>query len=173
MTKLFNILAFLFVCSLPFSATAGEKKVNPYMQEKIDKRKAEIKRFDTNKDGVLQEKELQGSLDQKFMAADTNKDGILTQAETDAVLGKYKADQQKANKDPKKYNPKQTDYYSNRMENRYKASDKDKDGNVSKDEYKEYMGRRLDGLDRNGDGIVDSNEYRTEEEKAPLPSRKK
>jgi hypothetical protein len=142
------------------SPCIADEEVPTNIQRKYDRRLEEMKLLDKNKDGVLQAKELQGSVNNKFDAADTNKDGVISPEERQAAIGAFKEKGQETYGNT-------TDKKAKRLENRYNNADTNEDGQVSEQEYNAYFGGRYQNFDRNGDGIVTEKEYRSDVEKVP------
>ena len=163
-----KILPLLMIFAIA-PAWAADKKGEPpeYLQKKHQMREAEMKSFDANKDGLLQVEELARGIDKRFVSRDLNKDGFLSSGEVQGHISKYKA--QKSGT----YSEKRVSKYSKRLEGRYKASDGNEDGMISKEEYRNYMVPRLKGRDKNKDGVLDKTEYRLEEEELPKPKKKR
>ncbi|MCE7887025.1 MAG: hypothetical protein DYH13_05920 [Alphaproteobacteria bacterium PRO2] len=157
MKRLLLLSTALAFVALPCFA---DEDVPTNIQRKYDRRQEEMKVLDKNKDGVLQAKELQGSVEKKFDAADTNKDGVISPQEREAAIGSFK------NKAQETYG-NTTDKKAKRLENRYNNADTNEDGQVSKQEYDAYFGGRYQNFDRDGDGIVTEKEYRSDVEKVP------
>ncbi|PZP55188.1 MAG: hypothetical protein DI586_07675 [Micavibrio aeruginosavorus] len=164
-------LASFLLVSVPMAATAGEKekekKTPEYIQQKYDRRVEEMRTFDKNKDGILQVEELKASSARKFKAVDTNGDGIITEEEREVSLGVFKT------KMTESYNKPLADSQANRIKNRYKNADTNKDGKVSAEEYQTYMNNHQANFDRNGDGMISIEEYRMDGEKLPSAYRQK
>ncbi len=167
MKKFILVFNILFMSCIGFSAFAKEKKIPKNLQEKYDRRVEDMKRFDTNGDGILQSKELSLSAETKFNSSDLNKDGILSEEERSAFLGQFRADTTKS------YNKALAGNEANRINNRYKNADSNKDGNLSKYEYESYMSNHQANFDLNADGVISKDEYRTDGEKVPSYYRKK
>ena len=158
---LLTVLALSFL-SAPSIAMADDKKEVPeFLQKKYDRRVEDMKRFDKNKDGILQADELRESSAAKFDAADTNKDGIISEQERAASLEKFKSQTTDS------YGEALSKSQANRIKNRYKNADANDDGNISKEEYQSYMGNHQMNFDRNGDGVISKEEYRMDGEKRP------
>lgn len=143
----------------------GDEDIPTNIQRKYDRRLEEMKLLDKNKDGVLQAKELQGSVEKKFDAADTNKDGVISEQEKAVALGAFKNQKQETYGNTVDKNVK-------RLENRYNNADSNEDGQVSKQEYDTYFGGRYQNYDRDGDGVITEKEYRTDSEKLPRAYKK-
>ena len=71
------------------------------------------------------------------------------------------------------YNKPLADSQANRIKNRYKNADTNKDGKVSAEEYQTYMNNHQANFDRNGDGMISIEEYRMDGEKLPSAYRQK
>ncbi|MBI2235078.1 MAG: EF-hand domain-containing protein [Micavibrio aeruginosavorus] len=156
-----GIISLAAVCLLPVQAQAQEQKRIPeYMQKRYERRMEDITLFDLNKDGVLQVDELKKGTATKFDLADTNKDGVLSPEETAAAVARIQSGEQGVYGNSARQ-------YANRLKNRYKIADKDRDAQVSRQEYEAYMTRHQENFDRNGDGIISPEEYRADEEKVP------
>lgn len=129
--------------------------------KKFDARQAEMKKFDTNGDGILQASELSASSGDKFDAADKNKDGTLTPDEMEASLEAFKAEQGKAQ------GQGMANEQAARLKNKYRQADTDGDDVLSAEEYKTFMDARQGTFDQDGDGIISPDEYRGDGEKLP------
>jgi Ca2+-binding EF-hand superfamily protein len=162
MAKTVRMIVMVSLLSISSIANADDKKEVPeYLQKKYDRRVEDMKKFDQNKDGVLQVEELQASPTTKFDAADINKDGVISQQERADLLDKFKSETGAS------HGESLSKSQANRIKNRYKNADKDDDGNVSKEEYQSYMSKHQMNFDRNGDGMISKEEYRMDGEKLP------
>lgn len=138
----------------------ADEEIPSNIQRKYDRRLEEMKLLDKNKDGKLQAKELQGSVEKKFDAADTNKDGMISAEERAAAIGSFKSKAQETYGNT-------TDKKAKRLENRYNNADKNEDGQISEQEYNAYFGGRYQNFDTDGNGIITEKEYRSDTEKVP------
>ncbi len=162
MTKTIGTILMLSMLSIPYIAIADDKKDVPeYLQKKYDRRVEDMRKFDKNKDGILQAGELQASPTTKFDTADINKDGVISEQERAMLLDKFKSETGAS------YGESLSKSQANRIKNRYKNADLDDDGNVSKEEYQSYMVKHQMNFDRNGDGVISKEEYRMDGEKLP------
>lgn len=102
--------------------------------------------MDENKDGKLSRDEVQKSVDKMFADADANKDGLITKDEMRAHHGKMH------------------DRMQAKMQERWKAADKDGDGALSRAEIDTadmpMLSRNFEKLDRNKDGKLTTAEMR-------------
>lgn len=130
---------------------------SPSIEKKYGRRQAEIDKMDANCDGVLQADELQKGIDARFEAADADKDGVLSQAESAAIIGQFKADEQE------EYGVA-TDKKARKLEKRLDKADANEDGKISAEEYSAYYKKRYGKLDNNKDGILDVREFETDVE---------
>ncbi|AEP10521.1 EF-hand domain-containing protein [Micavibrio aeruginosavorus] len=162
MTKTLGTLLVVSLLSIPSIAMADDKKEVPeYLQKKYDRRVEDMKKFDKNKDGVLQAEELRESVATKFDAADINKDGVISEQERAASLDKFKSETGGA------YGEALSRSQTNRIKNRYNNADKNNDGKISQEEYQAYMEKHQTNFDRDGDGVISKKEYRLDGEKLP------
>ena len=103
--------------------------------------------MDENKDGKLSRDEVQKSVDKMFADADANKDGVITKDEMRAHHGKMH------------------DRMQTKMQERWKAADKDGDGALSRAEAEaadmSMLSRNFEKLDRNKDGKLTTDEMRS------------
>jgi len=155
------LLAVLMGLSSQAFAEDKKKTIPESVKKKYDQRVDEMRKFDSNKDGKLEQDELQKSADTKFDSADTNKDGILSTQERSAALNKMQKQKEET------YGETNVKQQANRMNNRFKLADTDKDGEVSKAEFEAYMKNHQANFDRNGDGVISKDEYRTDGERLP------
>lgn len=102
--------------------------------------------FDENKDGRLSRDEVQKGIDKMFTEIDTNKDGLVSQDEMRA------------------HHRSMHDKMQSRMQERWKAADKDGDGALSRAEVDAaqmpMLSRDFDRLDANKDGKLTTDELR-------------
>ncbi len=107
-------------------------------------------RFDTDKDGRISKEEMRAGTDKIFAEADTNKDGFVSKEEMEAH---HKA-----------MHDKMRGAMRDRMQERWKAADKDGDGSLSKAEVDAakmtHLSRDFDKLDKNKDGKLTPDEIR-------------
>jgi Ca2+-binding EF-hand superfamily protein len=100
--------------------------------------------FDKDKDGKISQAELKEGMDKLFVDIDTNKDGSITK---DEMQAHHKTMHEK---------------YQGAMQERWKLSDKDGDGLLSKAEAESAdmprLVRDFDKLDRNKDGKLSHEE---------------
>jgi hypothetical protein len=153
---------------IPMTAIAKDKKkpeVPEYIQKKWERREQDMKAYDKNKDGILQVDELKASSTAKFGAADKNKDGFISAEEQGVALDNMKTNVTKS------YNELQANTETNRIKNRYKVADEDKDGQISAKEYQDFMGQHQRNFDQDGDGKISKQEYRMDGEKLPSQYR--
>ena len=103
--------------------------------------------MDENKDGKLSREEVQKSVDRMFADADANKDGVISGEEMRA------------------HHKKMHDRMQMKMQERWKAADKDGDGALSRAEVDAadmpMLSRNFEKLDRNKDGKLTTEEMRT------------
>ncbi len=103
--------------------------------------------MDENKDGKLSRDEVQKSVDKMFADADANKDGVISKDEMRAHHGKMH------------------DRMQAKMQERWKAADKDGDGALSRAEIDaadmSMLSRNFEKLDRNKDGRLTTDEMRS------------
>ncbi len=118
-------------------------------------------KMDENKDGKLSRDEVQKGLDKMFADADVNKDGAITKEEMQS-LHKRMHDKMQA-----------------KMQERWKAADKDGDGTLSRAEIDSadmpMLSRNFAKIDRNKDGKLTTEEMRSgmmpHRQPAPSPSK--
>lgn len=105
-----------------------------------------FEKFDTNHDGKLSKDEVRAGVDKMFSEADTNKDGVISKEE-------MKAHHQAIH-----------EAMHGRMQERWKAADKDGDGALSRAEAEaagmKRLSRDFDKLDKNKDGKLTPDEAR-------------
>jgi Ca2+-binding EF-hand superfamily protein len=103
--------------------------------------------MDENKDGKLSREEVQKSVDKMFADADANKDGVITKDEMRA------------------HHNKMHDRMQSKMQERWKAADKDGDGALSRAEVDAadmtMLSRNFEKLDKNKDGKLTTDEMRS------------
>lgn len=102
--------------------------------------------FDENKDGKLSKDEVHKGVDKMFTDIDTNKDGQITKEEMQA------------------HHKAMHDQMHSKMQERWKAADKDGDGALSRAEVDgagmKMLSRDFDKLDKNKDGKLTPDEIR-------------
>ena len=154
----------------PHAVRAGDDKdkVPAHIQKQLESRRQEMKKLDTNQDGVIAPAELQSSVTTKFTAADTNKDGILSADELAASQAQYKQPPQDGTRSGKL----DRNLAATRMKTHYKNADLNEDGNITQQEYQQYFGQRYQKFDPDGNGIITEQEYRTDGEKLPSAYRR-
>jgi Ca2+-binding EF-hand superfamily protein len=103
-------------------------------------------RFDTNHDGKLSKEEVRNGVDKMFTEVDTNKDGFISK---DEMRAHHKA---------------MHEQMRSKMQERWKAADKDGDGALSRAELEAAGMKRplrdFDKLDKNKDGKLTPDEMR-------------
>lgn len=108
----------------------GDKKAFKKMSPE-----AFVQRFDKNRDGILEMKELPELLQKRLAAADTNRDGKLSVEELHAFRAAFKGGGKK-----------------------FERLDKNGDGVLTKDEVGEHKWERIAKADANKDGKVTKDE---------------
>ena len=105
-----------------------------------------FEKFDANHDGKLSKDEVQNGVDKMFSEIDTNKDGYISKDEMQA------------------HHKKMREQMQSRMQERWKAADKDGDGALSRAEVDvagmKMLSRDFDKLDKNKDGKLTPDEVR-------------
>ena len=105
-----------------------------------------LERFDANHDGKLSKEEVRNGIDKLFTEVDTNKDGFISKEEM-RVHHKSMHEQMRS-----------------KMQERWKAADKDGDGALSRAELETAGMKRplrdFDKLDKNKDGKLTPDEMR-------------
>lgn len=113
-------------------------------------------RFDTDKDSRISKDEMRTGTDKVFAEADTNKDGFVSREEMTAYHQAMHEKMHGAMRD--------------KMQQRWKAADKDGDGGLSKAEVDAakmtHLSRDFDKMDKNKDGKLTPDEVR-----AMMPER--
>lgn len=103
-------------------------------------------KFDANHDGKLSKDEVRTGVDKMFAEIDTNKDGSISKEEMQA------------------HHKAMREQMKSRMQERWKAADKDGDGALSRAEVDgagmKMMSRDFDKLDKNKDGKLTPDEIR-------------
>lgn len=158
--KKFLILNILIILFMPSSVFAGHKEGHPLsksQEKKYERRMPEIKKMDLNKDGILQQNEIEKGVKSKFEALDTNKDGVISADEQSAGIAAFK-------KDKAELYGTFIEMRIRRLENRMRNADKNKDGVISSEEYEAYFGARYKNMDKDKDGILSIREFRTDVE---------
>ncbi len=102
--------------------------------------------LDENKDGKLSKEEMQKGVDKMFADADANKDGVITREEMQA------------------HRARMHDKMRAKMQDLWKAADKDGDGALSRAEADNadmpMLSRHFDRIDKNKDGKLTQDELR-------------
>ena len=117
--------------------------------------------MDENKDGKLSREEVQKGVDRMFADADANKDGVITKDEMRA------------------HHKKMHDRMQSKMQERWKAADKDGDGALSRAEIDAadmpMLSKNFDRLDKNKDGKLTTDEMRggMMQHRQPAPTQTK
>lgn len=144
----------LFVAGLAFAAPPGaapDESMHGDHQMHGDGMKGDrmppmFNMFDENKDGKLSKDEVHKGVDKMFTDIDTNKDGFITKEEMQA------------------HHKAMHDQMQSKMQERWKAADKDGDGALSRAEVDgagmKMLSRDFDKLDKNKDGKLTPDEIR-------------
>ena len=105
-----------------------------------------FEKFDNNHDGKLSKDEVHNGVDKMFSEIDANKDGYISKDEMQA------------------HHKKMREQMQSRMQERWKAADKDGDGALSRAEVDaagmKMLSRDFDKLDKNKDGKLTPDELR-------------
>ncbi len=103
--------------------------------------------LDENKDGKLSRDEVQKGVDKMFADADANKDGTITKDEMQS------------------HHKRMHDKMQAKMQERWKAADKDGDGSLSRAEIDAadmpMLARQFERIDKNKDGKLSNDELRS------------
>ncbi len=116
--------------------------------------------LDENKDGKLSKEEVQKGVDKMFADADANKDGVITKDEMQA------------------HHHRMHDKMRAKMQERWKAADKDGDGAISRAEADSadlpMLSRHFERIDKNKDGKLTTDELRNSmmQHRQPAPPPK-
>jgi len=105
-----------------------------------------FEKFDTNHDGKLSKDEVRNGVDKMFAESDTNKDGFISKEEMQA------------------HHKSMHEQMRTRMQEHWKAADKDGDGALSRAEVDaagmKMLSRDFNKLDKNKDGKLTHDEVR-------------
>lgn len=150
MLKLLVIPASLVLIAAPALAAPGDtpNPSGPPATERPARANAGIMRYDTNKDGVVDQAEWKAGQQARFKQLDTNNDGKLSEAELFArtpVVGNSVLP---------------TDRQVQRQSAYFQRLDADKDGYVSLSEFMAQGERNFARCDVNKDGRTDTAECR-------------
>jgi len=122
-----------------------------------------IKGFDQNNDGKITKDEMPERMQAMIERLDTNKDGAIDNKELDAMKdriaqGGQQQGQQQQGQRPQGQQGQRPQFNPADIIKRVKESDKNKDGKITKDEFPVQMQRMFPRIDTNQDGVIDREE---------------
>ena len=118
-----------------------------------------IKGFDQNNDGKITKDEMPERMQAMIERLDTNKDGAIDNKELDAMKDRIaQGGQQQQGQRPQGQQGQRPQFNPADIIKRVKESDKNKDGKITKDEFPVQMQRMFPRIDTNQDGVIDREE---------------